>query len=421
MTTQEGLNIINTPSFENINQININDREEESPIYKFISENGIYFTKCLNSSKNKLIFKLNIPDSKKNFYSNEYSYEDLSKICPLFTIEENIEGIDQLITESINNFGIKTSQDGCNESEINLIIQLSINSKTKEIKIKLNKADLSEEDLMTLLMDKVNNLLRERNAMYGVKTFKQVSNELHNKKEKLDIKLVELEKKIDKIANIYQNLKEINLLVNSNIINDSKEINLIVDALKENKKKGIGFILRSKKSNQIKNDKKFENIIFKLVYRASRDGDTAEEFHKRCDDIGPNITLVKTDKDIKFGGFTNYNWEVPKEANIVENAENSEFGVDKEDDNSFCFSLSSNKIYPHISGKGAIFCCKNYGPTFSDNIFAIYDKMLSNGGYSGKIERSNFDGQEKDYEISGEEKMFKIKELEVFEIENIYY
>ena len=45
--------------------------------------------------------------------------------------------------------------------------------------------------------------------------------------------------------------------------------------------------------------------------------------------------------------------------------------------------------------------------------------MLSKGGYCGKVENSCFDGQEKDYEISGEQQNFNIIELEVFEIINI--
>ena len=157
------------------------------------------------------------------------------------------------------------------------------------------------------------------------------------------------------------------------------------------------------------------NIIFKLVYRASRDGDSAEEFHKRCNDIGANITLVKTDKNIKFGGFTNFDWDIPDKEKTTKSPED---GVEKEDDKAFCFSLSLNKIYLHNKDKkGAIFCTEKCGPIFSDNIFAIYDNMLSEGGYCGKMEKSNFIGQETDFEITGEEK-FKITELEVFEIVN---
>ena len=167
--------------------------------------------------------------------------------------------------------------------------------------------------------------------------------------------------------------------------------------------------------SNIMDQKSNKNIIFKLVYRASRDGDSAEEFHKRCNDIGANIILVKTDKNIKFGGFTNFDWDIPNKETTIKNPED---GVEKEDEKSFCFSLSLNKIYLHNNvKKGAIFCCEKYGPTFSANIFSIYDNMLSRGDYCGKMENSNFVGQEVDYEISGEEK-FNIKELEVFEVVN---
>ena len=43
--------------------------------------------------------------------------------------------------------------------------------------------------------------------------------------------------------------------------------------------------------------------------------------------------------------------------------------------------------------------------------------MLSKGGYCNKKDKSCFYGQVKDYEISGGNKNFKIKELEVFEID----
>ena len=112
-----------------------------------------------------------------------------------------------------------------------------------------------------------------------------------------------------------------------------------------------------------------DNIIFKLVYRASRDGDSAKEFHKRCDEIGPNLTLIQTDRNVKFGGFTNYGWEIPKEVGTLSSSED---GVQKPDNDSFCFSLTSKKIYLHNKDKeGSIFCCENYGPTFSENIFAV--------------------------------------------------
>ena len=434
MATKDGSNeIINensnqTPTSTPIDN-NSKDKSNSDP-FCYISKEGIYFTKFLNSSKDKLIFKLNFPEDKKHFYSNDFSYEELTKTCPLFTIEENIEDIDQLLSESINNYGIETSNDEFDENKKILILKISINSKTKEFKLVLQKTDMSDEDLISSLINKINNLLNDRKEMYGVKSFKQVKNDLKVKKDKLGIKIDELGEKLDRLEKTFNTLKEISLIANSHIINDSDELNLILTTLKKSllkdeKKPGPNQLRKGKNTNSntsskqkisnISEKKGNTNIIFKLVYRASRDGDSAEEFHKRCNDIGANITLVKTDKNIKFGGFTNFDWDIPDKEKTIKSPED---GVEKEDDKSFCFSLSLNKIYLHNKDKnGAIYCIEKCGPIFSDNIFAINDNMLSKGGYCGKMEKSNFIGQEADFEIAGEEN-FKITELEVFEIVN---
>ena len=292
---------------------------------------------------------------------------------------------------------------------------------------------MSDEDLISSLINKINNLLNDRKEMYGIKSFKQVKNDLTIKKNKLGVKLDELGEKLDRIQNSFNTLKEISLIANSHIINDSEELKLILSTikkslLKDDNKTGPNKLKKAKNTStnnkktgmsnisHIMEQKTNKNIIFKLVYRASRDGDSAEEFHKRCNDIGANITLVKTDKDIKFGGFTNFDWDIQNKETTITNPED---GVEKDDEKAFCFSLSLNKIYLHNKDKkGAIFCYEKNGPTFSLNTFTIYDNILSKGGYCGRMENSNFIGQEADYEISGEER-FNIKELEVFEIINL--
>ena len=437
---------------------NSTENEKKDNKFIYIDKNGIYLTKNFNLSKDKLIIKIITPDDKKYLYSNEFTYENLTQICSLFTIEENIEGIDQLISESINSLGINVIDD--NNDKI-LIIQIKVNSKIREIKLKLNQKELSEEELIISLTEKINNLLNERKEIYGVKSFKQNQKELDVKKEKYLNKLNELELKLNTIDKRFNTLKEISLLANSHIISDSEELDLIMKQLEEIEIQDEDDVKKVKRKNNLPVEKKYltkENIIFKLVYRASRDGDSAKEFHKRCDNIGRNITFILTDKNIKFGGFTTEDWEVPKEEEEDKNKETkkddkddkpkeneddnkeqekkdntketekkkelkkkyeSEEGVEKEDPLAFCFSLTKNEIYPHTDNeekKGAIFCCDNYGPTFSDNIFYVKDKMLTNGGCSGTIERSCYDKLENDFDISGCEQNFKIKELEVFEI-----
>ena len=109
ISTKGGPNNKKTPGMENRiieNQINIVN-EKNSDSFKYISEDGTYLNIFLNSSNNKLNFKLNLSEDKQYLYSNDYTYEELILICPLFTIEDDIEGINQLVIESINNYGIK--------------------------------------------------------------------------------------------------------------------------------------------------------------------------------------------------------------------------------------------------------------------------------------------------------------------------
>ena len=45
-----------------------------------------------------------------------------------------------------------------------------------------------------------------------------------------------------------------------------------------------------------------------LLYRATRDGFEAANFHANCDDKGPTVTIVKSGNNI-FGGFTEMPWQ----------------------------------------------------------------------------------------------------------------
>ena len=377
---------------------------------QYFTKEGNKITKSLNLSKDKLILKVDLEEIKKFNYIKEYTYEQIIKTSPIFALEDNLEDIDKLITDSINSFGAHISID---ENKLCLIIQVKVNLNLKEIKFKLDKADLSEEEHLSLLQEKVNDLLSERRKVLGIKSFKEILEEKFDVKNKVIKQLEDLEVKSYNNLNRFQTFIESNLylLSNSNIITDPEEIKCLYDEIQ-----------KADKQNQIEKNKNNKNFIpkscdfvFKLVYRASRDGDDVLEFHKRCDEIGPNVTLVKTEKNKRFGGFTFCNWGIPQK--YLEKMK-SNAGILKQDQYSFCFSLDLKKMYYHDDRKGkedAIFCSKKFGPTFCSNIFAINNNMLSKGGYCTRKKTSYFSGQSKDYEISGE-KTFNIKELEVYEI-----
>ena len=161
---------------------------------------------------------------------------------------------------------------------------------------------------------------------------------------------------------------------------------------------------------------KLHNISFNLVYRASQDGDKAADFHRKCDKIGPNLVLIKTRKGNVFGGFTFKNWEhMPRDIDD----QRPNLGSASRDSRAFGFNVNSQKIYNNEKpNEFAIWCNKNYGPTFKNNLFQIFDSCLKKGGYCSVRNNSHFGGQLHDYEIAGGESRFRVEELEVFEIKN---
>ena len=51
-------------------------------------------------------------------------------------------------------------------------------------------------------------------------------------------------------------------------------------------------------------------IIYKLLYRATRDGNSASSFHQKCDNICGTLVVIKTTKGFRFGGYTEQEWNI---------------------------------------------------------------------------------------------------------------
>ena len=51
-----------------------------------------------------------------------------------------------------------------------------------------------------------------------------------------------------------------------------------------------------------------ETVSGNLLYRASRDGWGASNFHSCCDNKGPTLTVIKSGNYI-FGGYTEHEWK----------------------------------------------------------------------------------------------------------------
>ena len=91
-----------------------------------------------------------------------------------------------------------------------------------------------------------------------------------------------------------------------------------------------------------------------LIYRGTRDGMTAKDFHNKCDNKGKTICLFLNDKDNIFGGYSSIPW--------------TNNGGDKIANDCFLFTL--NNIYnteptkfPYVKGR-SVCHDSSFGPRF---------------------------------------------------------
>ena len=179
------------------------------------------------------------------------------------------------------------------------------------------------------------------------------------------------------------------LSIDSKIIQNEEEIDFIKNIISERKYKKLG------------ND----NFSLNLIYRATRDGDLGQNFHKLCDGLSPILLLIKTTHNIRFGGYTETYFEGTSEY------------VGKRDDNAFIFSLDKRKYYNVEKGENAILCYINYGPVFYvknfSNIFLREPFFKKKGSVAPRGDRYK---TKEDYEINMGKQYFKPLQIEVFHI-----
>jgi hypothetical protein len=106
-----------------------------------------------------------------------------------------------------------------------------------------------------------------------------------------------------------------------------------------------------------------------LLYRGSRDGFGAYDFHENCDMKTPTLTILKAqDSGYIFGGYTEASWFT------------STLGDHKDDPNAFIFSLTNKDMKPckmkTKESSVSIFCQREFGPVFGHNDIAICDNAF---------------------------------------------
>ena len=255
------------------------------------------------------------------------------------------------------------------------------------------KGQLKEIDYLKAQLEQMNSLKMQLSQFNILKKKAEEA-------DKLKLKVDELEeiriKNEEEIKNLRENLLYYSIKSQNN--NDSK------DAIYEEEEDTIkGNIIHDTDELEMltrKINKDNKKLTLNLLYKATADSDRAAAFHAKCDEAQSSVVLVETDKGKRFGGYTSISW--------------SGDCVDKKDPNAFVFSLDKMETYDNIPEEDAIGCYPKFGPIFLGCQIRIYDKAFSKGGTT--FERGlNYDTKE-DFELTGGERVFNVKEIEVYEV-----
>ena len=364
-----------TPMEENIT-INLSDSKE------FILSNDEKKYK-VQVGKSESLGKLGFiiresPLESKNYYYNFYDFEELKGLSKSFRCFDNIM---EAIISIQEIFEDKKPILKFENDSIVLIVKINKIGKGEDfVNFRLNKKSLSLKEICENLSKEVNNLKKE---------LKELKEEKNNDINELKEEIKMLKKEIQELKN--NKMNENDLIRRNNAI-DSKIIE---------KKEELDFI-----TNRLKQIDKFQNkdISYNLIYRGTRDGHLPKDFHQKCDGKSNTITLIKTIKGMKFGGYITNPWD-------------NHSGWISNDEKCFIFQLNFMKIYTPKIYKNKYQFANNCGPNFSE--FGLSQNLFE---YSSlNIQTKNtanlyFNEFTRDYEINGGEQGFKAEEIEVFQI-----
>ena len=299
-----------------------------------------------------------------------------------------------------------------------------MNKKKEEMKIKIQKIFTKlrtalndrEDELLFKVDDKYDNIFKNIN----IKELERLPNDIKISLEKG--KWINDENKWNDNKNIYSlikdcisiedNIKDINA-INDNLkndkINDKVEFNLSL----ENKEldnfiqkiktfgeiSSISCILNKNDFDLISNWINKNGINYELLYKATADGDSIDDFIKKCENKGPTILIIKSNKEQIFGGYTEKNWVKNKSIHSPD---------------SFLFNINIKKKF--INKDGYIHILSEFG--YGSNHFyelQLYNNFLSNINYCRQLTDYK-NSYSKQYELTNGDNKFNIQEIEVFKV-----
>jgi hypothetical protein len=144
------------------------------------------------------------------------------------------------------------------------------------------------------------------------------------------------------------------------------------------------------------------------LYRGSRDGFGAANFHARCDNHNNTLTILKAKgSSFIFGGFTSVTWNGS--------------GQYKSDPSAFLFSLTNKDNQPckmrQINAQHSICCFPEFGPIFGGghDIFICNNANTTTGSYSNLGNSYQHPQPEQGQSYLARTQFFQLSEIEVYQ------
>ena len=295
-------------------------------------------------------------------------------------------------------------------------------SNLSEKKNLINSAQFDFKKLTDQLLDWKEEI---RNPKLSINRLDEIKNESSKLLNKNDDIFFEAKKKLLNEKELYfsPNYNEIKNEILGELFINNYTKNPITDSTILNIQKSIDLIKLCEFS--------FKNE-FKLIYRATRDGFSAFDFHSKCNFIPNTLTIIKVkDRPHIFGGFTAVTWDGDddnwdEDDNIWE--ANTFY---KQDSAAFIFSLVNDDNTPikFINSQNIEFTIRthpSYGPTFGGghDIYISSDSninktSMSNLGYTyqppSHLSYFQYDSNEARSFLAGS-RSFSTSEIEVFQV-----
>ena len=337
-------------------------KENNSNVFKELSEKEISNFIEINNKNESLLL-----DFDKHFQTLKKYFEDVQRIYNLF--KNNLENKINFYKDLINLYQNKKKEHKINQQMIKNLYDNQFN---------INPLILEGSKIINNMIDNFNKI----NKIFYL-----------NDNKSLNINKITFENKSN---NNEKNMKKSNIM---NLNENEAEKNDVI----RRKKKSLTF----KRSKILLNELYINSINsffskpkkFKLIYSASRDGDTTEKFYSRCDDKAPTLVISKNIDGIILGGYTEKKWSCKNyKKNIIDN-------------NSFIFNLTKNEKYKALKNMACIVNFEN-GFGFGDYGNDLY---FNSPFFSYESNGINSRGS---YDYVGGKIQNKLVELEVYLVEN---